>query len=95
MKIVKYIDVVTTEVDDDGQPIDVVHARDIGVPEHIDKAKITNVGPYFTKNGRLFKNVSIIIYEGMAMKVVGNYDDIQAAIENKPKTITGFKYGGK
>ena len=92
MKIIKYIDIVATEWDENGQPYDVVHAKNIGVPEYINNNGITGIAPYFTKSGKLFKNVSLITYEGQQMKVVGNYNDLNDRLHNLTKPVAGY-YG--
>ena len=91
MKIVKYIDVYTTEEDEEGEAYDKIHKLNIGIPEHINEKKITNISPYFTQDGRLFKNVSIVMYDGNMLKVVGNYNDLNDRMENKTKPVGGFK----
>ena len=91
MKIIKYVDIVTTEYTDEGKPYEVVHARNIGIPEYISNDSISGICPYFSIKGVLYKNVSLITYEGHSIKVVGNYNDLNSIWENKPtESIKGF-----
>jgi len=92
MKIIKYIDIIATEYNDEGEPYDVVHCRNIGIPEYIDRNGISSISPYFTKEGKLYKNVSLVVYEGQQMKVVGNYNDIYNRLHNLTNPIEGY-YG--
>lgn len=90
MKIVKFVDIYVTKHDEDGKPYDKIEKTDVGIPEYINEKKVTNVSPYFSPTGRLFKNVSIIVYEGNQMKVVGNYNDLHKIIKNQTTPVGGF-----
>jgi len=92
MKIIKFVDIVVTAFTKEGEPFDVVKAKDIGVPEYINDSGVTSISPYFTVKGRLFKNVSLITYEGQQMKVVGNYNDLNKIHKNITEPIIGY-YG--
>jgi len=95
MKVVKYIDIYSTELDEEGNPIDKLERANVGIPEYINEKKITSVSPYFTSSGRLYKNVSIIVCDGTQMKVVGNYNDLNALIQNKTRPVGGFNKNRK
>ena len=92
MKIIKYVDIIATEYTEEGEPYDIVYAKNIGIPEHINDAGVSAISPYFTKKGRLFKNVSLMTYEGQQIKVAGNYNELNNILQNKTKPILGY-YG--
>ena len=92
MKVIKFVDIVATAFDEEGEPYDIIHAKDVCIPSHINELRISEINPYFTKTGRLFKNVSLITYEGLQMKVLGNYNDLNSRLEDKPQPINGY-YG--
>jgi hypothetical protein len=92
MKIIKYIDILGTAYDDEGNEFDIVSKKNVGIPEYIKDASISSISPYFTRDGRLYKNVSLITYEGQQLRVVGNYNDLNNRLLNLAKPVVGF-YG--
>lgn len=90
MKIVKFVDIYITKYDEEGKSYDKIEKANVGIPEYINEKKVTNISPYFASTGRLFKNVSIIVYEGNQIKVVGNYNDLHKIIKNQTNPVKGF-----
>jgi hypothetical protein len=89
MILIKYLDIYDSYYDEEGNRNDVLLEQNHTVPFYINKHEILNVSPYFGRNGKLFKNVSIINDRyGASYKVVGNYKTIINEKENKLATGT-------
>ena len=85
MKIIRYVDIMGAENE--------VIQENFTVPMIIDPNRIEVIFPLFGANGKLFKNVSIIKYDQDAMKVVGNYRDLNELKDKGVQTPIGFLNG--
>lgn len=90
MTVIRYTDIYRTFVGEDGELYQELVEQDVGIPVIITNHYISSIEPYMGQNGRPFKNVSIINYNGEKMKVVGNYRQLEALKNNSTK-FTGFK----
>jgi|TARA_R110000822_G_scaffold152112_8_gene291361 hypothetical protein len=92
MKVIRFIDVVEPEEDEEGIIQEYVRLSNFTLPMIIDPNKIVSICPLFTATGKLFKNVSIITYGDDVLKVLGSPDYIWGLKENVKSTFIGF-YG--
>lgn len=90
MKIIRFIDLVEPAQDEEGNMYEEVHMSNFTLPTIIDAHKIDTVCPLFTKEGKLFKNVSVIKYENEMMKVLGSPDYIWDLKNDKREPLKGF-----
>lgn len=61
------------------------------VPSFIAKESIDEICPYMTKDGKPYKNVSIIETRGKTYTIMGNYRAHKIAIESKEVQGIGYK----
>ena len=92
MKIIRYIDLVGSSQDDEGNFYDEVHYSNYALPTTINEKLITTINPLFTLTGRLYKHVSVIKVDNELMKVMGSVEYLEGLMKDKGPTI-GFTYG--
>lgn len=92
MEIIRFVDLVDTVQDEQGEYYEKLIQQNYTLPAIIDDTKIDSIYPFFTPKGGVFKNVSVIQYQGEVLKVLGNYKDLNNR-RFKPNTTIGFKNG--
>ena len=92
MKIIRFIDIVESSVDEEGNIIEYTKMSNFTLPTIIEASRVESVCPLFTKEGKLFKNVSVIKYDSEMIKVLGNPDYIWNLKLNNKAPFRGF-YG--
>ena len=97
MTIIRYVDIYKSEMTEEGM-VDTIHLKDATLPIVLDPIRVETIQPYFNGNGKIFKNVSYINYQGELMKVVGNYKLLEKKLINNTTEsrieITGYKRYG-
>lgn len=89
LKVIRYMDMYKTEMDDDGNMYSTVFKKDLTVPVFVESHNIGLIQPYIGSNGKQFKNVSTFYYGDEVFKVVGNYMDLER-LRNGRITIKGY-----
>jgi len=92
MKIIRFIDVVETLQDEEGNIIETVKMSNFTLPMIIEPHRVESVCALFTAEGKLYKNVSVIKYDSEMMKVLGNPEYIWDLKNNIREPFKGF-YG--
>lgn len=93
MKVIRYVTLFET-VEEEGVRYDITTKDNATLPIILNPYKIAAIEPYFTKDGRQYKNVSVISYDtGEKFKVVGNYDDLNGRLYKRNTNPIGFRYG--
>lgn len=96
MTIIRYADIYKTILIDN-EIIEVLSVKDATFPIVIEQSRVSGIQPYIGSNGKVFKNVSLINYDGDIIKVVGNYRTLDNNINNfnhNRVIIKGFKNNG-
>ena len=84
MIIMTYTDLYDSFIDEEGIQYDVIVKKHVNIPIHINENDIKSISPSISKDGKLFKNVSIITDNfDTKYKVVGNYKDIYNKINGR------------
>lgn len=81
MILIRYADIYKVVNTEDGL-VETLSVKDATLPIDLDVNGSITVQPYFNENGKIFKNVSYINYNGETMKVVGNYKKIKEYLNN-------------
>jgi hypothetical protein len=92
MKIIRFIDVVNSYTDEEGNLVEDLAYSNFTLPTILEAKRVESVCPLFTKDGKLYKNVSVIKYDSEMMKVLGNPDYIWGLKHNIKEPFKGF-YG--
>jgi hypothetical protein len=92
MKIIRFVDIVDTYQDAEGNVIEELKYSNFTLPTILEPSKVTSVCPLFSIDGKLFKNVSVIRYDSEMMKVLGNSDYIWGLKNKNKEPFKGF-YG--
>lgn len=94
MVLIRYVDIIDT-IPVEGGYVEKVTVSNATIPIIVDSDKVGPIQPFFSKRGKLYKNVSYLSYEGDIYKVVGNYKELNKKVkENESHTrikITGYK----
>jgi len=94
MIIIRFIDLYTTFTNDKGEEYEKLSVRNFTLPTIIDESRIVGINPFFSKKGKLFKNVSMIRYDNEIIKVIGNYKELEK--RRKPGCkIKGYNNGNR
>lgn len=93
MNIIRYVDIFGIGTNENGEHIEKVVRKDVTLPVVIDPERVSTIQPFFSKEGRIFKNVSVIYYDGDMYKVVGNYKELDKKRQGESNRIqiAGFK----
>ena len=91
MKVIKCVDLYDNYYGEDGQLYEKLIQSNFTVPCIIEESDIISITPYFGRNGKLFKNVSILENRyGSKYKVVGNYDKLNEQMNNPKRNKIGY-----
>ncbi len=94
MIFIRYIDIYDIFYDENGKSYEKILVPNSTMPIYIDKNNISSIYPNYTSEGKLYKNVSILVDNSdKKYKVVGNYKEILNKIYGS-KTV-GFSNGKK
>jgi hypothetical protein len=96
MLAIRYINIYRTEMDEEGNYYDKLHKSNLMLPIILEPYKISTIEPYYTSNGKAYKNVSVVSYDnGDKFRIVGNYKEIFKKIKsNEINNTIGFKKDG-
>lgn len=94
MILIRYVDIIDT-VPVEGGYIEQVVKNNATIPIIVDSDRIGPIQPFFSKTGKLYKNVSYLNYDGDTYKVVGNYKELDKKVKEDSNLsrvkITGYK----
>jgi len=93
MILIRYVDILET-VPVEGGYMEKVSVNNATIPIIIETDLVGPIQPYFSKTGKLYKNVSYLTYNGDVYKVVGNYKELDKKIKedstNNRIKVTGY-----
>lgn len=91
MTIIKYVDIYDTFYSDEGELTQELVRSNFMLPTIVDPNDIVNFSPYFSVEGKLFKNVSVLEDRyGKTYKVVGNYKTLNQMMDNPIRKPIGY-----
>lgn len=93
MKLMRYVNLYKT-IEQDGELYEVMTKTNVNIPIIVNPYKISSIEPFFTQEGKPYKNVSIISYEtGEKFRVVGNYTTLNDTLFKVSTNPIGFNNG--
>tara|TARA_R110000823_G_scaffold136060_3_gene265431 strand:- start:69 stop:428 length:360 start_codon:yes stop_codon:yes gene_type:complete len=94
MKVIKFVDILEPTLNEDGEMVNTLIRSDFMLPTILDAHKVDSICPLFTREGRMYKNVSVIKYQDEMFKVLGSIDYINDLRKNNTTKFVGF-HGGQ
>ena len=90
MILIKYIDIYSTFHDENGEPYNELVKENATVPVEVNMDDLL-ISPYYTGQGKLFKNVSVVKNRyGDSFRVVGNYKKLIKLRDDPPRKQVGY-----